>query len=89
MNKHCVIVTAVLLFLFLAGSLSAQEIPAALQARGFTQDMLVSYDKDGDEEFYTFYDLESGDHADTITFIIEKGTIVQTIKGQTAKFQDR
>ena len=89
MSKHCVIVTVALAFLFLAGSLCAQEIPAALQARGYTQDMLVSYDKQGDEEYYTFYDLESADHADTITFIIEKGTIVQTIKGQTAKFQDR
>jgi hypothetical protein len=89
MTKDCVAVIVSLVFLLLAGTVYAQDIPPELRALGYTQDLLVSYDKENDEEFFTFYDVASPDQTETITFIIQKGKIIQTIKGQTAKFQNR
>jgi hypothetical protein len=90
MKRCCVVFSiASVVFLFLAGSLYAQVLPAVVRALGYSQNSLISYDKAGEEEYFTFYDIASSDRADTITFIVRDGKIIDTIKGQTAKFQDR
>jgi hypothetical protein len=65
------------------------DIPAVLEQLGYRESTLLSYDKEGTEEFFTFPDLTSGDFGDTITFVVEDGKIKQTIKGETMKFLEK
>jgi hypothetical protein len=86
MNKKQLIVTLLGVSLFFCYQLLAQSIPQELQNLGFTQSKLISYDKEGNEEFFTFADLEESEAGETITFVVENGKVKQTIKGQAAKF---
>ncbi|MDD4183062.1 MAG: hypothetical protein PHT53_04505 [Candidatus Omnitrophica bacterium] len=86
MNKKQLIVILLSVSLFVCCQLLAQSIPQELQNLGFTQNKLISYDKEGNEEFFTFADLKESETGETITFVIENGKVKQTIRGQTAKF---
>ena len=76
-------------FFFVAFQLLAQSMPQEIQNLGFTQNGLISYDREGNEEFFTFADLTAGQTGETITFIVENGKVKQTIKGQIAKFLEK
>lgn len=87
MKRKQLIIIWVILFLFFAGAVAAVEIPKEIQKLGFSQDALISYEKEGREEFFTFWvDKESGD---TITFIIEDGKVTYTSEGHVAKFSEQ
>jgi hypothetical protein len=76
-------------FFFVACQLLAQSVPQEIQNLGFTQNGLISYDREGNEEFFTFADLTAGQTGETVTFIVENGKIKQTIQGQVAKFLEK
>jgi hypothetical protein len=84
MKRNSLIFFCILTLLF--GSLpysSAEKIPEEIQKLGFTQSALIAYEKQGSEEFYTFWlNEESGD---TITFIVENGKIKQTSRGEAIR----
>jgi len=86
MNKKQLIIVLYSVSLFICYQLFAQNIPQELQNLGFTQSKLISYDKEGSEEFFTFADLTESEAGETVTFVVENGKVKQTIKGQTAKF---
>lgn len=89
MNKKRSIAVLSSAFFFTACQLFAQNIPKELQNLGFTQNILISYDKEGSEEFFTFSDLTANQPGETVTFIVENGKVKQTIKGQSAKFLEK
>ena len=89
MNKKLLIVILLSWFFFITCQLFAQNIPQEIQNLGLTQNMLISYDKEGSEEFFTFTDLTASQEGETITFIVENGKIKQTIRGQIAKFLEK
>jgi len=89
MNKKQLIAIFFSVIFFVPCQLFAQTIPQELQGLGFTQSSLISYDKEGSEEFFTFYDLTASQEGETITFIIENGKVKETIKGQSAKFLEK
>lgn len=89
MNKNRLMSILLSVFLFIGYQLSAQDIPQEIQKLGFTQNALISYYKEGNEEFFTFSDLTAVQTGETITFIVENGKVKQTIKGQIAKFLEQ
>lgn len=89
MNKNRLVGILLSVFLFIGYQLSAQDIPQEIQNLGFTQSNLISYDREGNEDFFTFSDLTAGEAGETITFIVENGKVKQTIKGQVAKFLEQ
>jgi len=89
MYKERSIAIFLITFFFVACQLLAQSMPQEIQNLGFTQNGLISYDREGNEEFFTFADLTAGQTGETITFIVENGKVKQTIKGQIAKFLEK
>jgi len=67
----------------------AQDIPQELQDFGFTENLLISYDEEGNEEFFTFYAPKGRETGETVTFVVENGEVKKTILGQTAKFLEQ
>jgi len=63
----------------------AANIPQELQKLGFTEKNLVSYNKEGSEEFFTFSDPQATGKGDTVTFILIEGKVDQTIRGEEIK----
>ncbi|MDP2922231.1 MAG: hypothetical protein Q8O30_00725 [Candidatus Omnitrophota bacterium] len=87
MNKRQLILVWIVSSLLSAIPVLATDIPQELGELGFTEDVLISHDKEGFEEFFTFwFDKERGD---TITFIVEDGKIKQKTEGDTAKFSEK
>jgi hypothetical protein len=60
------------------------DIIPELKNLGYRRELLISYDKEGEEEFFTFWvDKEKGE---TVTYIVENGKIKQASNGQTTSF---
>jgi len=65
-----------LIFVFIllfSSTAYTQTIPEELQKAGFTQYNLISYSKEGTQEFFTFSDWTTERAGDTITFVVENG----------------
>ncbi|MCK9614966.1 MAG: hypothetical protein M0R48_05615 [Candidatus Omnitrophica bacterium] len=89
MHKKLAIAILLSIFFFVTCQLFAQDIPQEIQNLGFTQNLLISYDREGSEEFFTFSELTAIQVGETITFIVENGKVKQRIKGQIAKFLEK
>ncbi|MEI8349808.1 MAG: hypothetical protein WCI77_06615 [Candidatus Omnitrophota bacterium] len=76
----CILVLSFLSFLVFAA-----DIPQELQKLGFTEKNLVSYNKEGSEEFFTFSDPETMGKGDTVTFILADGKVDQVVRGEEIK----
>lgn len=79
------IVIFVLLVNFFNFYLYADDIPKEIKDRGFSEDRLISYNKEGTEEYFTFTDPEAIGRGDTVTFIVIDGKVDQVIRGEELK----
>jgi hypothetical protein len=83
-KKYPILIYILALFLISISASLAIDIPEALRKNGFSEENLISYDKEGSEEFFTFWlNKENGD---TVTFIVENGKVKQTSEGEPVKF---
>jgi hypothetical protein len=89
MRKKYLIINLLGVFLLVCPYLSAQTIPKELQNLGFTEKSLLSYDKEGNEEFFTFKDSSAAQEGETTTFVVVNGEVKQKIAGQVAKFLEQ
>lgn len=71
----------VLTILFLPLFLSAQTIPGELLASGFDQDNLINYEQDDNLEYFTFSDWRTDENGDIVTFVLEKGEVIDVFLG--------
>lgn len=85
-NRKQLITILAILFLSVSWFVYAIDIPRELQTLGFSEDKLVSYDKEGSEEFFTFW--LNKERGETITFIVENGKVKQASEGTDAKLSE-
>ena len=71
------------LFTFSFTPLFAQQIPEKLEKLGFTKYTLISYEKEGNREYFTFSDWRTERSGDTITFVVTDGKIKEWLKSKT------
>jgi len=57
--------------------LSARNIAQTLKALGFSRYILVYYEKNGEEEIFTFSDGVDKKNKNTVTFIVKKGKVIK------------
>lgn len=89
MRKNQLAVILLAVSFILCCRLYGQDVPEAIQKLGFSQSLLLSYDKEGNEEFFTFKDPSGDETGETVTLVVEDGKVKQTIHGQTAKFLEQ
>ncbi|MEI8349262.1 MAG: hypothetical protein WCI77_03820 [Candidatus Omnitrophota bacterium] len=78
-----------LLFLHSTMQVYAVTIPAALEKLGFTEDDLLNYRRQDEQEFFTFSDKRTRERQDVITFVIENGEIIAYPNPMVEKKEDK
>jgi len=72
----------ILLYCLCFWPMSARSIPVDLIDLGFTEDSLISYNRQDNKEFFTFFDQRTQNAEDIVIFIVEEGGKIAEIDNQ-------
>lgn len=72
----------ILLYCLCFWPISARSIPVDLIDLGFTEDSLISYNRQDNKEFFTFFDQRTQNAEDIVIFIVEEDGKITEIDNQ-------
>lgn len=79
------ILLLILTFCFFA---HAVEIPKEIEKMGFTQDTLVTYHRNANEEIFIFLDENRKEYLGTVTFVYKDGVVTEYYKSDVRPKKD-
>lgn len=76
-------------FLLLSLPAYTAEIPKAIKVLGFTEETLITYYREANEEIFIFSDKDNKEHLGIVTFVFKDGKIKEWYKSDVRRKKDK